>query len=330
MRIAKILQNITFLAGALLFLISISCERTNYDLLDPESAGKWTHYDTSNGLPGNSVTDITLDSKGNLWLTFQGQGTAMFSENQWTRIGTANSSLPSNTVTCMDVSEAGAIIFGTAAGLSTLKVNNTWDAGLLLSKQVTSVKAASDGAVWVGTAGNGFYVDRGSGFVNVFDETYKNINVIEEDASENVWIGTANGLIKWDGTAYSYLSELNGLPNKNVTALLPDDKDRLWIGTDGGRTVSWIDTKGMHQMSLLNGKDNNHINDIFEDRRGHIWFATAGDGLVEFDGIIPLTLREATNELPENTILSIGEDKNGNLWFGLGSKGVVKYTLPIN
>jgi ligand-binding sensor domain-containing protein len=332
MRKTGFLQNFETFAGILLsIMIFISCERTDYELLDPESAGVWTLFDTSDGLPGNCVEDIRKDRNGNLWMTFPGQGIAKYSDGVWTYYKAVTSPLLSNTVRCIAETSDGSLIFGTSTGLSILSETNTWDSYVdpVTTMSVTAIKVASDGKVWVGTADQGFYVDSGSGFIKTFSEIYKNINVIEEDASGNIWIGTDNGLIKWNGTSYTYLSLLNGLPDNKISSLRRDSKKRLWIGTRFGKTVSWIDRKGMHQLSLLNGRDTCSINDIFEDRSGDIWFATAYDGLIKYDGIIPISIRE-NDGLPENKIRSIGEDKYGSLWFGLESKGVVRYTLPIN
>jgi ligand-binding sensor domain-containing protein len=332
MRKAKIFQNFGTFAGILLFLfLTISCERTNYELFDPASAGVWTLFDTSDGLPGNNVSDIKRDSKGNLWMTFPGQGIAKYSDGNWTYYRTSTSPLLlSNIVSCVAEASDGSIIFGTQSGVSILTGTNTFDSPLT-TIVVTAVKVTSNGTVWIGTAGQGFYINSGSGFLQTTVAAYKNIkvNIIEEGPSGNIWLGTDSGLLKWNGTSFSSLSVADGLPKNRVSSLLSDSKKRLWIGTRGGKTVSWIDNNGIHQLSLLNGRDSCRVNDIFEDRSGNIWFATIADGLVRYDGIIPRTFSRS-NGFPQDTINSIGEDKDGNLWFGLATKGVVRYTLPIN
>jgi len=328
----SIVRNFGSVAAIILFLIStVSCEKTDYDLLDPEDAGVWTLFNTTDGLPGNTVSDIQLDKRGNLWLTFPGQGCAKYVDGTWTSYVNTNSPLLSNTVSCLEESADGSIIFGTSTGLSILSTTNTWDSYIdpVNTMIVTSVKVASDRSIWVGTSDQGFYVNRGLGYIKTFTEVFKKINVIEEDVLGNIWIGTDNGIIRWNGTSYNYLSQKEGLPDNRVTSIRRDSKKRLWIGTHGGKNVAWIDNNGFHDLSLMNGKDSCIVNDIFEDRRGNIWFATTDDGLIYYDGIVPKAFR-VSNGFPENTIRSIGEDKYGNLWFGLGSKGVVRYTLPIN
>lgn len=325
-------KNFGTFAGILLFLIlSISCERNDYELLDPASAGVWTLFDTSDGLPGNTVSDIKRDSKGNLWMTFPGQGIARYNEGNWTYYRTSTfPQLLSNVVSCVAEASNGNLIFGTQGGVSVLSAANSFDSQLT-AIDVTAIKVTSNGNIWIGTATQGFFTGNGSVFTQTNVPAYKNIrvNIIEEGPSGNIWLGTNNGLIKWNGTSFLLLSIADGLPKNRISSLMSDSKKRLWIGTRGGKTVSWIDASGMHQLSLLNGRDSCRINDILEDRRGNIWFATTADGLVRYDGIIPRTFR-MNNGFPSDTINSIEEDKDGNLWFGLASKGVIRYTLPIN
>ena len=316
----------------LLFLFLLSaCERNNYELLDPASAGKMTLFTTIDGLPGNEVRDIKLDSKNGLWFTFPGHGTAKLSDNGWTYFTASPSQLLSNAVTVLDVTENGNIVIGTTDGLSILSGNNVWSSykDPSVSMNVNTIKVASNGWIWVGTQNQGFYLNTGSGFVQTLSDQYKNVNVIEEGSNGSVYIGTDNGIVKWDGTGYSYLNLSDGLPAEKITAIRFDSHQRLWIGAYGGKTAAWIDKYGIHQLDLMAGTDSLFIQDIHEDRKGDIWFATIGSGLIRYDGIIPISYKEF-NGFPENSVNCIGEDKDGNLWFGLTSRGLVKYILPID
>jgi ligand-binding sensor domain-containing protein len=333
MQKTKILKNFGSVALIIsLLLTAVSCEKTKYDLLDPEDAGVWTLFNTSDGLPGNTVSDIQLDKRNNLWFTFPGQGCAKYSDGVWTNYRITNSPLLSNNVSCLAESAEGSIIFGTSTGLSILSSSDTWDSYIdpVNTIIVTAVKVASDGSVWIGTSNQGVFVNRGSGYVKTMADLEKTIiNVIEEDHSGNLWIGTENGLVRWNGSSAVWFLPVDGLPNNRISAIRHDSKMRLWIGTRAGKNVAWIDDKGIHDLSLLTGRDTCMVNDIFEDRRGNIWFATTNDGLICYDGIMPRAYK-INNGLPENTIRCIGEDESGNLWFGLESKGVARYTLPLD
>jgi ligand-binding sensor domain-containing protein len=323
------------IAGIAMFLMLITaCEHKSYDLLDPASAGVWTLYDTSTGLPGNTVNAIQLDSKNNLWFSFPGHGAAEYADKVWSYYNMLPSPILSNSVTCLATDITGKMFFGTSNGLSILTTNTTgneWASYIdpVTSMYVSTIKVASNGWIWVGTQNQGFYVNSGLGFTKTLTTQYKNVNVIEEGTQGNIYLGTDNGIIKWDGNNYSYLTTSDGLPNNKVTSLRLDKKERLWVGTDGGKTASWIDGSGVHQLNLMTGSDSVFIKSIWEDRKGDIWFATFNDGLIRFDGVIPHSYK-ISNGFFENKVYSIGEDKDGNLWFGLYSKGLVKYTLRID
>jgi ligand-binding sensor domain-containing protein len=331
MRGSSLRKHLRFAALALVFLMLFSaCERNNYELADPASAGQWTYYSTADGLPGNRVTDIQLDSKNNLWFTFPGEGTAKFDNSSWTYYKAGSSPLLNNIVNCVAESADGKMIFGTSNGISILSSTNVWSSYVdpVSSMYVNTIKVASNGWLWVGTESQGFYVNNGTGFAKTLTDSYKNVNAIEEGASGYMFIGTDNGIVKWDGSSYSYITKASGLPADKISTLRFDSKKRLWVGTEGGKTASWIDSKGLHQVDLMASTDSLFIKDIHEDRKGDIWFATHRTGLIKFNGVYPVFFR-TTNGFPEDKVNCIAEDKDGNLWFGFETKGIARYTLSI-
>ena len=326
-------RNCLWISAFILILASVSsCDKTVYDLLDPASAGVWTLYNTNTGTPGNQVQDIKLDADGNLWVAFTGKGASIYKDGLWTSYNVSNSSILNNYANSLEPRQDGSILIGTVNGLSLRTSSDDWNSykdPLVTIMYINTVKVASNGWIWIGTFNQGFYYNDGSGFVQKSLTASKNVNIIEEDHKGNIWLGTDDGLLKYDGLGYSLITTSNGLPSNQISALFNDSKQRLWIGTNGGETVSWIDESGLHQLSLMNGIYGTYVKDIFEDRKGDIWFATWYDGLIRFDGVLPHSFKEY-NGFFENNVNSIGEDKDGNLWFGLYSKGIVKYTLPLD
>jgi ligand-binding sensor domain-containing protein len=312
-------------------VLNISCEKIDEDLKDPSLANKWTVFNTSNGLSGNQVRGILCDSKGNMWFAVSSNGAAKLSNNTWAYYKTSNSGILSNGVTCVEEDATGNIFFGTTNGISILSPTNTWsyyrDPNVTMN--VSVIKTMSNKDIWIGTTNRGYYIIKGNTISRYDISSLGAVNDIEQDSKNNIWIGTDSGLIRYDGTNYSYMSTTNGLPDNIVTALFSDSKNRLWIGTYYGKTVSWLDTQGIHQVSLFNGGAISEINDICEDARGNIWFATYDSGLIEYDGVVPFSHKKY-NGFPENDIISSDRDNDGNVWFGLYSKGAVRYSLPID
>jgi ligand-binding sensor domain-containing protein len=315
-----------------IFMAAASCEKTEYDLLDPESAGTWTLYSTDTGLPSNQITDITRDSRGNLWVTFESNGAAKYENGTWAFYRTANSDILSNSVTTVASSGDGSVIIGTNDGISILNTTGDWISyrdPLVASMYINCAKVTSNGWVWLGTQTQGFYYDRGSGYEQVKLTNHSNIRTIEEDSERIVWLGTENGLLRWDGGSTTVITTSDGLHNNDITSVFSDRKNRLWIGASSGTRVTCIQDGELSQVSLMNSTPETIIRDIHEDRRGDIWFATHNGGLVRFDGVISHSYK-ISGGFYENDINCIGEDSDGNIWFGLRSKGLVKYTLPLN
>ncbi len=61
------------------------------------------------------------------------------------------------------------------------------------------------------------------------------INDIIEDKKENLWIATANGLVKVQpDNSYQVFSEKDGLPSHNISSIYQDRENNIWIGSSLG------------------------------------------------------------------------------------------------
>ena len=312
-----------------LFFLVTSCEKPGDDLKDPTDADKWVLFNTKNGLPGNQVRGIFCDSKDNMWFAISSNGAAKFSNGSWTYYKTSNSGILSNGVTCISEDMNGNILFGTTNGISILSPPDSWSyyRHPTLTLFITCIKTDRHGNLWFGTSNQGFFIFDGTAITQVYYDVFKTVNDIEEDSKGNVWIGTDNGLLKWDGSNFSLLTTSDGLPDNIITAIFADSRNRLWIGTYLGKTVSWMDGQSIHQQSLFNDRIV-EINDICEDAAGNIWFATYTSGLIRYNNVLPYTYKKY-NGLPEDDVIACSKDNDGNVWFGLYSKGLSRYSLPI-
>jgi ligand-binding sensor domain-containing protein len=336
MRKDKLVKCLSLLPGISLFLICLaSCERTEYDLLDPESAGIWKQYSTTNStLPGNSIYDIDIDQTGNLWATCYGKGLAKFQSGVWTTYNISNSYILSNYTTALEPATGGMLI-GTTYGLSVRQTSGTWlyyyDSSVAYMI-INALKTDSRGNYWIGTEDEGYYFYNGTSFSHYLSGY--DVNAIAEDKSGNIWIGTDRGLFKYNGTHLTIsstpvFSSSNGLTSNNISTLYTDSKGRLWVGYFASKTASWVENNAVNQLNLMTGEELTTIWDIQEDKKGDIWFATGGSGLIHYDGVIPHSYKEYNTSLIDDDIYCICQDLEGNLWLGTSSKGVLKYTLPL-
>jgi len=111
------------------------------------------------------------------------------------------------------------------------------------------------------------------------------IRTIFQDESGDLWIGTENGLNKFDYSKqqfHSYfhdISNINSISNNKVYALYEDREGLLWIGTYGGGIDIYNkknNTYHHYQFSFENNHSlsNNKVYCIYEDRTENIWIGT--------------------------------------------------------
>lgn len=57
------------------------------------------------------------------------------------------------------------------------------------------------------------------------------IYYIAEDSKGFIWIGTTNGVCRWDSKNFDYFTIKDGLPNNEVLNIFEDSKGRIWFST---------------------------------------------------------------------------------------------------
>lgn len=104
-------------------------------------------------------------------------------------------------------------------------------------------------------------------------------NVVEETSDGYIWIGGYAGLTHFDGTNFDFIQD-KGI--SNVTAMLTDSKDRLWIGTNDNGVVCYANHE-FTSYSAQHGLPVNSIRSFVEDADGRIYIGTTGTTCI-FDG----------------------------------------------
>ena len=147
--------------------------------------------------------------------------------------------LPGEDIVSLAEDQAGALWVGTHAGRLWQLRDGKWLAQSLISvsTSINAILAAPQGAVWLGTAGNGLIcLDHGS--TTMFGKQAglpsESIRALYLDAQGALWIGTAAGLSCKRGDHFSNFTARDGLPDNLVSQILEDGTSRLWLGTGQG------------------------------------------------------------------------------------------------
>ena len=154
------------------------------------------------------------------------------------------------------------------------------------------------------------------------------VTCILQDKQGFMWIGTFNGLNRYDGyefTVYRYnQNDQHSISHNYISSMIQDHTGKLWIGTSDGLN-SYNRSMDNFEHYRHNGSDSsiidNQIEVIFEDRENHLWIGTRNGGLELFNRenksfTHHLYNKDNSSSLSSNFIQSIFEDNAGNLWIG--------------
>ncbi len=83
------------------------------------------------------------------------------------------------------------------------------------------------------------------------------VRAIIEDQSGAIWIGTDNGLVRYDGRNTQAFAQERALPSRRILALAVDARGALWIGTENG-AARWRD----EQLTVLEETRGRAINGL--------------------------------------------------------------------
>jgi signal transduction histidine kinase/ligand-binding sensor domain-containing protein/AraC-like DNA-binding protein len=251
----------------------------------------------------SSVTNISEDSAGRLWIATDGSGVLILNKN-------GKQAVP----------------------LSSLYNNGS---ELINSNSVYAIYEDAQQRKWIGTLRGGINIlePKNGAFTKVvYGEGKANISPVQnfifsfcEDDKDHVWIGTDGaGLRYWNrnnNTFENYVHNSNNASSVSddfITSIVKDVNNDMWLTTwFGGINKFNRLSKTFTHYTCFNTRTklmNNHGWFVFSDSRNRLWASTVrSGGLYQFN-YQKNAFEEFDNNLAE--IQCMDEDANGNIWCG--------------
>lgn len=157
--------------------------------------------------------------------------------------------------------------------------------------------------------------------------SHNTITALHQDETGFIWVGTEEGLNRFDGNSFRVFRHLEGdstsLSNSYIQCIFPDNIGGFWVGTQSGlnhfNPLKENFRQYIYHDSLL-PEPKNYILSGIVDNQERVWYGTY-DGLYRLD---PKTGErthwgtdvDSPGGINSNAVWAIYQDAKGNLWVG--------------
>ena len=269
---------------------------TNYNMNDEEKS--LSHY---------NIGDILITKSGDV-LVGTSDGLNIYNEkkDEFYRIFNKDSDLSSQFIRSLAEDENQNIWVATNNGIDKIDIKNnkniisfkTGDGKFDISENdIYVVRYDPKGYIWAGALKEGLNrIDINTNEVKQYkndDRDEKSlpgnhVKDILRDSSGNLWVGTDNGLAKYNEQTENFATYKNkiydktSLVNDEVFSIQEDESGLIWVGTYAGISMFDPNTNIEHYKKDPfdeNSISDNSIHGIYEDKDGLLWVGTNSKGV---------------------------------------------------
>jgi hypothetical protein len=140
------------------------------------------------------------------------------------------------------------------------------------------------------------------------------------DSLDRIWVGTANGLWRYDGSVWNYFSELDGVPSNVINAICVNHEGNIAVGTEAGIGI-YADGKWT-SLGVAGGLPDSAVHAVIYSRNNVLYAGTERGLAARKDST--WILYDTLNGLLDPAVKTLFIDSKNKLWVG-GKNGVSIY-----
>lgn len=327
--------------------IILQAGQTDTVALALQDTSVWVNYDDDNSsMPMWALmSSIAIDHNGIKWIGTKNVGILSFDEKNWEIYDMFNSPLPFYRINSISIDNINRKWIGTQEGLAVFDdqnwvIYNTENSDLPCNF-INDVAFDNSGDAWIGASSSigGRYLVKFDGINWDVMEIDEIITTLEVDGNDNVWIGTADGLMIWDGENWTdYRPRDSDFYMKNIETIAIENDNIVWIG-------AWLSVAPytLGGLFFFNGFEfeefeiqTNYVAKIVITDNGTKWIAAGGLNLPNYirfrGGLIKIerggnyTHYISTNSgLHDNYLIDLAVEPDGEVWITSRNYGLIKF-----
>ena len=121
----------------------------------------------------------------------------------------------------------------------------------------------------------------------------------------------------------------DGLSQSSVTAIIQDDLNALWVGTQDGLNKYDGNSFEIYTSDKTDGLESEFINASLKDKKGNLWFGT-NKGLTRYQITTEKFTTYFLDSKTQGQISDLVEDEDGNLWVTTVETGLFLFDTKEN
>ncbi|MBR7800264.1 two-component regulator propeller domain-containing protein [Undibacterium fentianense] len=307
-------------------------------------------------LPHDRISALYEDKDGQIWAGTQ-NGLALFNpqSNNFTRFEPSSGTQNQRIIKAIISDGKTGFWLATWGGLQhfdprqakfTLYTHDPARPDSLGSNDLNAIAVDAEGGVWSGTWPAGIdYLAPGSTSFRHFridddvspDSKLNIVRSLYLGADKVMWIGTENGLVRWDTKQDWTTRQRVDSPNSRVNAIYADRDGTIWAATLSAGLLRWDQKQSRFVQFVKQPIDpyslpSDDVRAVLHDRGGMLWVATLTDGIAltnlnskGFKRVIPFDA-DSDNPRPNNSIGRIVGTPSQELWL-TGNNGLALFSL---
>src|SRR6185312_11466216 len=288
-----------------------------------------SHLQKINGLQTDTLSAITGDKKGTVWIACKGGLTAVNIENGSMINYGKLQGLDNDDTHKLLYDNDGMVWIAATSGLTILNPGKGMTKSFAVNEGIPlnyifDLVQDDQQRVWIANPNTGLdVIDQNAKIV--YPVGKKIITTLFEDAASNIWAGTNNEgilILNGDKKTVTPLNTQNGFSDNFIQGFT-EENGKLWVTSFGGLDIIDEANKTMEHTGQKEGLLSDSIYAVIRDSHNNIWLTGPSAGVEIIDSARKSIRRlDKVNGLSDNTILDVKEDNNGFIWLAHQFTGV--------